>query len=280
MRVPVRAVRAYLHIEADSTIAFHTGKITKTLLYALAKELRLFHGIKGIVSPIHISPLFKPGKREWELGDAVTPYYISVEGETKLVPAEVNGEYMVHIGGVTGLIEKARDILEALKTPLQLRINDVILRVKLEKARDVTDMIMEKQLSRDKATLYLKAPTKLFNVYTRSKLPKFSVSAVETLMTPFMFTVGEFTITETLLLNAMHVLGRITETWYSVNTVKTTLIPFNKRKTPAMQGKITYILQDEDKHRETYTAIFNTAEIVGIGQSRQNGFGTTTWRST
>jgi len=275
MENPLRALRAYLHIESDSSIKFHTGKILKTIIYSLARETQLYRGMRGIISPLHLSPLFSPGKHEWELGEVVTPRYDEKE---KLDPVKLNGEYMIHIGGIAQFTKKAEKAFERLKVPLQIKIKNVILEIQLEKMSEITNFIDEKRIEGDKVTLYMKAPTKLFNVFVQSKLPKFNISAVEVLMVPYMFLAGELSLKESLLFKAIQLLGRMTETWYSVNTVKSYLIPFNDRKTPVIIGKITYILEDKNKYEDYYNLILKIAEIVGVGQSRLNGFGTVTWK--
>lgn len=274
------ALRAVLHVESDTPITFYTGKLVKTVLYTLFKELRLYRGLRGIVSPLHISPLFRPGRREWELGELVTPVYVKEGDSYHLAPARLDGEYIIHIGGLSGLVEKAASLLNQLKTPLQLKIGDAIIKVKLEKAEDVTGAITSKELSSGRLTLYLKGPVKLFNIYTKSRLPKYNISAVETLMTPYMFYKGQLTINENLLLESAHILGLLVETYYSINTVKYIQVPLNNGKDPGLVGKITYIIDtDNPEKRRTIREILNIAEITGIGESRANGFGTTTWKS-
>ena len=275
----LRAIRAYLSIEATKPITFHTGKLVKTLLYALLEDLTRLHGLKGIISPIHISPLFTPGRREWELGDVVTPRYARVDNEEKLIPVTIDGEYIVHIGGLAGIVEKAAKTLEELHTPLQVKIKEAIIRYRLEKLTDITPLLQDKNIDRDKVLLYIKAPSKLFNIYTKSKLPKFNISAVEVLMAPFMLYTGQPTLSYAILTQAAMLLGTLVETYYSLTTVKPLLIPFNNRKTPTIIGKITYIIDTNLPTKiEAIENILKTAEIAGIGQSRQNGFGTVTWK--
>ncbi len=282
--IPLKAVRAYLTIQAEEPIPFHTGKLAKTLLYTLVKKLALHRGIRGILSPLHISPLFTPGKREWELGTLVTPRYVKTRRddgseEETLEPVEIQGEYIIHVGGEAGLVEEASELLERVRTPLQVNIGGSIIVYKLEKQEDVTPLIEEKGLGGDKITLYLKGPTKLFNVYTKSKLPKFNISAVEVLMAPYMFYTGQLTIDYSLLVEASRTLGNLVETYYSITMVKPLIIPFNDRRTPTMTGRITYIVEArKPAELETIKNVLQTAEIIGVGQSRQNGFGTTTWK--
>lgn len=273
-----KAIRAYVDVDVDEAVTFYTGKLVKTLLYSVFKEIRLYRGIRGIVSPLHASPMFRPGRREWELGDLVTPVYVKENDEEKLKPVELGGEYIIHIGGVDWLVDKAYKLLRTVRMPLQIKIGEVIVRYRIEKLGDVTDEILEKTLAGDKITLYLKSPTKLFNVYTRSKLPKFNISAVEVLMAPYMLYTRQLSMTESVLLKASSLLGNLIETYYSITTVRPVLIPFNGRKTPAMKGRITYILEARDEKIDELKKILTLAEVAGIGQSRQNGFGTVTWK--
>lgn len=275
----VSAIRAYLQVESDAPITFYTGKLVKTILYALFKPLRLYRGIRGIISFIHVSPLFRPGKHEWELGDLVTPYYArDEEGGYRLVPANLDGEYIVHIGGVPDLVGRAGELLDQLRTPLQLKIGENIVRVKLEKKMDVTGIVAGKELATDRVTLYLKGPAKLFNVFTPTRLPKYNISAVEVLMTPYMLHTGQPTMSENLLLQASRILGLLVETYYSITTVKYIQVPLGSAKDPGITGKITYIVDTRNPEtRKKIAEILNTAELAGIGESRANGFGTTTW---
>jgi len=96
-------------------------------------------------------------------------------------------------------------------------------------------------------------------------------------MAGYMMSKGIYTLTETEVLKAMRVLGLLVETYYSINTVKKISIPF-KGKERAMIGKITYIIDTKDENiRKELENILKTAETVGIGESRQNGFGTIAW---
>ncbi len=274
----VRAVRAYLRVESDGPVAFHTAKIVKTLLYTLFREARLYRGLRGVVSPIHVSPLFRPGRREWELGELVTARYTRGEDGYKLEPAALGGVYLAHIGGAAELVEGAMRALERLRTPLQVKIGDALVVAALEGARDVTPDIMGKELSGDRVTVYLKAPVKLFNVFTPTRLPKYSISAVELLMTPYMFHTGRFTMTEAVLLEASRLLGLMVETYYSISTVRYMQVPLGGGRDPGMVGKITYIIDTSNPNaRSAIADILRTAEAVGVGESRANGFGTVAW---
>ncbi len=272
-----KAIRAYLYVESNEIITVFTGQLVKTLIYAITKELRIFRGIRGIVSPIHISPLFRPGTRDFTLGEVITPIYETRDKSHKLKPVEINGEYIIHIGGDAMLVEKIAEDLSKIKNPLTIKFYDNLVTFKLQDSKDVTKEICSKHISTDKVTLYLKAPVKPFNIYTPSRLPKFSISALEILMVPYMLYRGAPTLTDAEVLEAMKVLGLLVETYYSMTTTKPILIPY-KSKEPAMIGKITYIIdtRKDDKKREI-KEILNIAEIIGIGESRQNGFGTITW---
>jgi len=274
----VRALRAYLTVEASEPLTVFTGQLVKTLVYTVYKNIRVFHMMRGIISPVHISPLFKPGRGDYTLGDLVTPLYEKKDEEVTILPVQLTGEeYVVHIGGDPKLVGEIQESLEKLRTPLAVKFGDSIVTFRLEKAEDITNLIKEKELAADRVTVYLKGPARLFNIFTASRLPKFNISACEVLMTGYMIHRGEYTITESLVIDAMRVLGLLVETYYSLNTVKPILVPF-KGKEPAMIGKITYIVDSKDKIQETIAEVLNNAEIVGIGESRQNGFGTVTWK--
>jgi len=273
----VKAVRAYLSVESDEPTTVFTGRLVKTFLYALSKETRLLHGIRGIISPLHISPLFTPSGKDYELGDVVTPHYVRRNDEEQLIPITLNGEYVIHVGGEVNTVNVAEDALARLKNPLTIKFNDAIVTFKVEGVSDVTHQLMNKNLSGDKVTVYMKGPVKLFNIYTPSKLPKFNISAAEVLITGYMMSKGIYTLTEAEVLKAMRVLGLLVETYYSLNTVKPILIPY-KGKEPALMGKITYIIDTKDENiKKELENILKTAETVGIGESRQNGFGTIAW---
>lgn len=278
-RIDVRAVRAYLTVESDDVFPYFTGSLVKTLVFSLSKEVRVFHNMKGIVSLFHISPLFLPGRREFELGQLYTPHYTKNGNTERLVPVQLDGrEFIIHLGGESQIIESITRRLEQLKAPLSIKYKDSIVTFKVEKIEDVTDIIREKALTKDKVTVYLKGPAKLFNVFTPTRLPKFSISSVEVLMTPYLFTVGQLSLHYNIAISAFTLLGKLVETYYSVNTVRPLIVPI-RGKAPALIGKITYIIDtDRQNQIEQIREVLNTAEITGIGRARQNGFGTVTWQ--
>lgn len=274
-----RAFRAILDIHSEGPFTEYTGRLTKTLIYSLVRELALFKGLKGVVQPLHISPLFTLGRSEFELGDVVTPrYLLDEEGKARLVPVELSGEYIVHIGGDGGLVEMVMKRLSILKNPLMVKFRDYIVSFKLNDMRDVTGDIVEKEISGGKITLYFKAPTLLFNVFAASKLPKFSPSAVEVLMTPFLL-LRRRSLDYATLVEASRILGNLIETYYSLNTLRPIFIPFKGKREVAMIGKVTYLLENARASRESIREILWLAEIAGVGESRLNGFGTVTWIS-
>jgi hypothetical protein len=269
--------RAYLSVDSDEPIVVFTGQLVKTLIYSLCKELRILHGIRGILSPIHLSPLFKPSKKDFELGDLVTPTYSKEDDTLKLNPIILNGEFIIHVGGDESTIIPIMKGLEKLRTPLSIKFKANIVTFKLEKMEDVTKTIAQKELTGDRVTLYLKGPVKPFNIFAVSRLPKFSISAYEVLMTGYMFYKNAYTITYNEVTEAMKILGLLVETYYSLNTVKPILLHY-KGKEPAMIGKITYIIDTRDnKIRTIINQILNISEITGVGESRANGFGTITY---
>ena len=276
----IRGYRAYLEVEADEEISTFTGQLVKTLVYALAKEIRLYRGLRGVISGLHISPLFRPGRRAFELGDLVTPLYVfSKEGNRHiLVPLRVDGEYIIHFGGEAHLAETVARKLESLRSRLAIKVGNAIVTYNVEAVKEITEEVMEKQVIRDKVTVYLKGPAKLFNVYTKSRLPKYNISALEVLMAPYMLYRDTPTISTHLVMDAMSILGLLVETYYSINTVKPVLLPF-KGKIPGIIGKITYIIDTNNQEtKKKISQILSTGELAGIGQSRQDGFGTITWK--
>ena len=274
----VRAIRAYVTIESDDVFTYFTGSLVKTVVYSLAREVRLFHGVRGILSPIHVSPLFKPGRGDYELGDLYTSVIVKTRDGEKLIPVNFTGEeFIIHIGGEAGLVGHIGEQLERLRTPLSIKFRDTIVVVKLVAKKDVTDEIFSKMLGRDKVTVYFKGPVKPFNVLSPSRLPKFSPNAYEVLMAGYMFYKNIYTLDYRYVMDSMKLLGLLVETYYTLNTVKPILVPF-KGKEPAMIGKATYIIDTENPDKkEQIEKILNTSEITGVGESRQNGFGTVSW---
>lgn len=278
MNPVIRAYRVLLSVEAGDPITVHTGQLVKTLVYAAMKELTLFKGLRGVLSPVHISPLFTPGQREYMLGEAVTPTYnYSRDRGYTLNPVEINGDYIAHIGGEGLLVEKIIERLISIKGPLSVKFKDTIITYKIEKTQDITETIQSKKLTGDRITVYLKAPAKIFNIFAPTRLPKFSISAPEILATPCLISKGTYTVNTHEAIECMTILGQLVETYYSLTTVKPILVSFKTRE-PAMIGKITYIIEAQDeKTRKRIEKILHTAEITGIGESRTNGFGTITW---
>lgn len=274
-----RAIRAILDVEADEPVTEYTGRLTKTFIYILSKEVRIFKGLKGIIAPLHISPLFSTGKRDMELGTCATPQFVKrKDGNLVLVPLELRGEYVVHIGGEEKLVNSIKGSLEEIKAVLAIKFNDVIVRFKVEKVEDVTEKIAEKHVNGDRLSLYLKAPSLIFNIFRESRLPKFSPSAPEILMTPFMYLYNQQTIDYNVLYRASKILGSLVETYYSINMLKPILIPFKGKKEVALTGKITYILDTKnEEEKRIIERILNVAELIGVGESRMNGFGTVVW---
>lgn len=274
-----RAFRAILNVHSEGPFTEYTGRLTKTLVYSLVRELALFKGLKGVVQPLHISPLFSLGRKEYELGDVVTPRYLfDKDGKPRLVPVELSGEYIVHVGGESGLVETVMKRFSILKTLLMIKFKEFIVSFKLQGLKDITEIIMEKEISGNKVTLYLKAPTLLFNVFASSKLPKFSPSAVEVLMTPYLLSQMR-SMDYATLVEASHILGYLVETYYSLNTLKPIFIPFRGKREIAMIGRVTYLIEDAPRIKNSILQILRLAEIAGIGESRLNGFGTVTWTS-
>lgn len=276
----VKAIRLVLHVEAEEPVTLFTGKLVKTLIHAVNREIRLLHGVRGILSPIHISPLFTLGRREYELGELITPlYHISENGEHRLLPVELNGDYIVHVGGEASIVESIFKSLERiLGRDLIVKMGEYLVSYRVEDMADITGTIMSKTLDSDRITLYLKGPVKPFNIYVPSRLPKFSISAYEVLAVAYLFHKGVFTVTYKEVVEAMRVLGLLVETYYSLRTVHPILVPF-KGKEPALHGKITYIVDTKDERmREEIGRILGMAEIAGVGESRANGFGTVAWK--
>ncbi|MEB3760128.1 MAG: CRISPR system precrRNA processing endoribonuclease RAMP protein Cas6 [Desulfurococcales archaeon] len=272
----MRAYRAILEVHSGRPVYEFTGVHVKTLIYALAKELRIFRGIRGIVSPVHLSPLFRVGKGDMELGDLASPMYRweRERGEWVLKPVELEGEYIFHFGGDDVIASKIASYLEELRSPLAVKIGDSIVTYKLEKLEDVTDSIREKVSVGNRVRVYLKAPAMIFNVFTRSKLPKFSPSAVEVLMVPYMLVIGAQTFSQGILDSSLEILGGLVETWYSLNTLRPVMIPYKGKREVALMGQVTYIVEVSPRHRRRVEDILVVAETSGIGESRQNGFGT------
>lgn len=96
-------------------------------------------------------------------------------------------------------------------------------------------------------------------------------------MAPSLFYTDRLTMDYTVLLEAYGTLGVLVETYYSLNTVRPLLVPY-KGKSPTMIGRITYILDVRSSEQtKRIEEILRYAEIVGLGRSRQEGFGTVSW---
>ncbi|MCE4624264.1 MAG: CRISPR system precrRNA processing endoribonuclease RAMP protein Cas6 [Desulfurococcales archaeon] len=277
----LRALRVLVSVEADGPLSEYTGRLTKTIVYAMARELRLLHGVRGIVHPLHISPLFKPGPRENDLGTVASPMYTyDREGERWILESiELGGEYVFHVGGEAQVVGAVARGLEELRTPLMFRFADRNVKVKLENIWDITGSVREKfgdGFSR--VTIYFKAPTLISNVFAPTRLPKFSPSAVEVLMAPYLLVRGGLSLTKDSLLSASLSLGWLVETWYTLRTLRPVMIPFKGKREAALMGKATYIYDPPRRGRrgvdEMVKNVLLTAEIAGVGESRANGFGT------
>jgi len=277
----VRAIRAIIEVEADEPVIEYTGRLVKTFIYTLSKEIRIFRGLRGIIAPLHISPLFSLGKKDMELGTCITSQFVrNKEGELILVSVTLNGEYIIHIGGEKVLVDFIEKSLKNLNAVLAVKFNDTIVRFKVEKIEDVTKKISEKHINGDRISLYLKAPTLIFNVFRESRLPKFSPSALEILMVPFMYFHNQQTIDYNTLYRASRILGLFIETYYSITTMKPMIIPFKGKREVTLTGKITYILDTKkNEEKKEVEQILNIAELIGVGESRLNGFGTVVWKS-
>lgn len=275
-----RAIRVLLEVDAGERFSDYTARLTKTFIHALNQDvLSLIRGFKGVPQPLHISPLFTRGRREWELGDVVTPRYVWGEDGWRLEPVRIEGEYLLHVGGEAGLVDMIRERLERAGREMHhIKIGDRFIPFKVEAVEDVTSAVMEKELSGGKVALYLKAPTLLFNVYAKSRLPKFSPTAVEVLMTPFLLR-SMRSMDYSALVEASSLLGHLVETYYSLNTLKPVMIPFRGRREAALMGRITYLVEDRERIRREVEEILRLAEILGVGESRMNGFGTVSWTS-
>ena len=273
----VRALRAVLRVEADTFLTDYTGRLVKSFLFATCRELSLLHSMRGIISPLAISPLFLEGRKELSLDKVITPYYeVKDKGETRtLVPVRPEGEYVIHIGGEKSIVKKAQSCINALKGTYIMRFNNANIQIKIEKSEDVTKEIINKEYS-DKIRIYLKSPTLIFNIYTRSRLPKFSPSAIEVLMTPYMIATNRYTLTHETLLQAAPILGKLVETYYTLRTIKPVFIPFKNKPEVALQGIITYIIDTKNpQEQRKIKDLITITEITGVGESRLNGFGTT-----
>jgi len=270
----VKAIRVYLTVESDNDVVEHTGRIVKTFVFALNNEIRIYHGMKGIVSPIHISPLFSPGSKENELGDVVTPVIVN----NAVVPVKLDGrEYVIHIGGERRIVESISKSLEKARDRIGIKVDDNVIFYKVEKVSDVTSDIMSKTVGR-KVALYLKGPVIPFNVFAPTRLPKFSISAVELLYVGYMFYSNELTINDRQFLSASRLLGLLVETYYSLRSVKVIMVPFKGRKEPCLMGEVIYIVDTDNPNiRKEISTVLSISEIVGIGESRNNGFGTITF---
>ena len=273
-------IRVVVGVESDGPLTVFSGGLVKTLVYVVAPELQAYRGVRGIVSPLHVSPLFTV-RGDAGLGDLVSARFRFVRGEGwSLEPVDLGGEYVFHVGGDGALVERVRRGFEGYRgSVVAVRYADRVVRVRVEKVVDAWGLVEGKALDGDRVTLYLKGPVKPFNIYAPTRLPKFSPSAYEVLMTAFLLARGELTVTTGLVLEAMRLLGQLVETYYSLNTLRPILVPLaGGRREPGMTGKITYIVEARRREeRELIERVLVAAELAGVGESRMNGFGTVVW---
>ena len=272
----VKGFRIVLEVEASQPIIEFTGRLTKAFVFALNPELRLFKGIEGVLTPIHISPLFKVSG-DHELGEPAYPYVVkSKKKEIEINPISLSGEYVFHVGGEENLVSSVIYKMMRVSGPLFLKIHDAIVKYKVEKVVDITEEVFEKATSiTSRVRVILKSPAQIFNVFTSTKLPKFTPSAIELLLVPYAILNNSYTVTENLVTSSFNTLGKLVETWYSVRTLKPIEIVFKEKKQTNLVGSVTYIVQEENKEKlETIQRTLAITELAGIGRSRQNGFGT------
>lgn len=276
MSLRIRGARIILDVEASQPVVELTSRLTKAFVFALNPELQSIRGIEGVLSPIHLSPLFKVSN-DHELGEPAYSYQVKSNKGGEISPITLNGEYIFHIGGEAGIVNEITSRLEQLSDPLLMRIHDTIVRFKVEKVVDVTQEVFEKAGSiAERVRVYIRSPAQIFNVFTQTRLPKFTPTAVELLMVPYAFLGNNYTITESLVVSSFGTLGRLVETWYSIRTLKPVEIIFKEKKQTNLAGSVTYIIQEEDREKlEMIRRTLAVAELVGVGRSRQNGFGTT-----
>jgi hypothetical protein len=274
-----KGYRIIFEVESSTPFYEFTGLVTKTLVYALAPELQGIRRIKGIVSPLHISPLFTI-KDAYHLGDPVIPVVERKEDGTEEVkPVELNGEYLFHVGGEAHIVDHVVSKLSELKERLAIKIGPVIVYYKINEIYDITREVLDKaSLLEDRVTLFFKSPAQIFNVFTPGKINKFTPSAVEILMVPFALLKGQYTISQQLVMEAFPVLGSLVETWYSLRTLRPVLVPFKGKPQMLLAGHVTYIIESRNRRiRDEIARIIAYSEILGVGRSRQNGFGTVTF---
>ncbi len=206
--------------------------------------------------------------------------YRRVDGRLTLEPARLEGEYVIHVGGERELVECVEEGLGRIRgKELVLKIGSNLVSFRIEKVVDATGPIIDKAgREYNTVTLYFKAPVKFANIYTATRLPILFPSAPVALAIPYLMLSGVVSIDDTSRNRAMHILGQLVETYYSINTIKPVLLPFKERREPAIMGYVTYIA--DTRKPEDKQIIANTlalAEIAGIGESRANGFGTITF---
>ncbi len=272
-----KGYRIILNVESSSPLYEFTGRMTKTLIYALRPELGLTRGIKGVLSPLHISPLFHV-KGDHDLGEPAFPIVERRRNERpEISPLELNGEYVFHMGGDEKLVDAIISTLSQLEGPLLVKFEDSVIKYKIEKIVDITGEVLEKSESVDnRVRVYLKSPAQIFNVFTPTRLPKFTPSAVELLMVPYALANNIYTITSEALIGASRVLGSLVETWYSLRTLHAVEVLFKGERQTMLGGYVTYLVQPGNgRILDSIRRVLAAAELVGVGRSRTNGFGTT-----
>ncbi len=281
MFMDLKAIRVLLRVETDDLLTDFTGRLTKTLAMVACKEATLFHGMRGILSPFHVSPIMSLGKKPWEVGNAVTPYYEwdKESKEWKLIPVKFNNEeHMVHVGGVSALVDCIERGLDKLKPQIALRFNNTVVRFKIEDVEDATNDILGKELNKNKVTIYFKGPSKFFNPYIPTKLPLLFPKALDVLIGPYLALRGSTTVSPSDILEAMRILGLLIEAHYSIRNIEPRVVPFKNKKEVGIVGKVTYIVDtNKPEMLKRIEMVLNAAEIYGVGESRANGFGTIIW---
>ncbi|MGC9187513.1 MAG: hypothetical protein ACP5GN_07510 [Fervidicoccaceae archaeon] len=273
----IKGYRVIVEVESSQPVVEFTGRLVKSFVFALNPHLELMKGFEGILSPLHISPLFKV-KLDHDLGEPAYPFaVVSKKEEREIEPLNLNGEFVFHVGGDESTVNNVVDKIGKINGSIFLRIHDALVKYKVEKIVDVTEEVFGKvyQIT-DKVKVYLKSPAQIFNPYASTKLPKFTPSAIEVLIAPYAILNRNYTITESLVVSSFPAIGKLVETWYSIKTLRPIAIFFKGKKQVNLAGSITYLIQNENaKELEMVQKTLAVAELAGIGRSRQNGFGTT-----
>jgi hypothetical protein len=242
------AVKVNLKVEYGTYPNF-SGKISKTILLMSYPELQpFFQPLKGIIKPIHVSPLMN--------GEALYAYY----DRGVLKSPEISGNYSVIVGGPSEFIEEMKgslkkDVEENVRS--KLKIDDKLLIAQVLSVENYSPRF-------DKRVKVCFSPTLLSNPYLVNRdFRRFLPSPSATFWIPYAMLKGKDRLSPRDLIELER---GITETWKTF--LRTRWIVYDGKKEPVLTGKVEYQILDDEM-----MDVFRTAFMLGVGASRSAGFG-------